>query len=274
MLDDASGNPPGTDPGTWGEDPFAVVIDFPSDEGSDGDGDDRGLINAGLKANDDPDSTGNDRFPVAFGDIFDDDDDGLPEGDAGEHALRFSATSEDFGELDVDLSPWAPLLGMLNATEPEESPGDRPFTPAEGVKQAHALELRAESMLQYAERGAMRTGELDRTEVGVSDDNRDVVAGRDEVEIDGMLEEHTGHGLVHVADDVEMNVGGSLRMHAHLEDNIIMGGVMTDEWSGGRRSQPPDRRRSQKRKNQARERRRAEAGRGSPHRDRPGPGER
>ena len=153
--------------------------------------------------------------------------------DAGERELGFRATSEELGELDVDLSPWAPLLGMLDSTEPEASPGDRPFTPGEGAKEAHALELRAESMLQYSERGAERTGELDRIEVGVSDDNRDIVAGRDQVEIDGMLEEHTGHGLVHVADDVELNVGGPLRMHAHLEDNIIMAGVMTDEWSGG-----------------------------------------
>ena len=122
---------------------------------------------------------------------------------------------------------------MLDSTEPEESPDDRPFTPTEGVEGAHALELRAESMRQYCERGAERTGELDRTEVGLSDDNRDVVAGRDQVEIDGLLEEHTGHGLVHLADDVEMNVEGPLRMHAHLEDNIIMAGVMTDEWKGG-----------------------------------------
>ena len=48
-----------------------------------------------------------------------------------------------------------------------------------------------------------------------------------------MLNEHTGHGLVHVADEVELNVGGPLHMHAHLEDNIIMAGVMTDEWKGG-----------------------------------------
>ena len=162
---------------------------------------------------------------------FGGDDDDLFDGD--EHELGFGTTSEDSGELGVDLSPWAPLLGMLDSTEPEEWPGDRPFTPGEGVKEAHALELRAESMLQYAERGAERTGELDRTEVGLSDDNRDVVAGRDEVEIDGMLEEHTGHGLVHVADEVEINVGGPLRMHAHLEDNIIMAGVMRDEFAGG-----------------------------------------
>ena len=236
MLDDASGNPPGTDSGAWGQDPFAVGIDFPSDDGSDGsdgDGDDRGLINAGLEPSDDPDSTGHDSFPVDVGGIFDDDDVDLPDGDSDRHALSFSASCEDFGELGVDLSPWSPLLGMLDSTEPEEWPGDRPFTPCEGVKEAHALELRAESMLQYCERGAMRTGKLDRTEVGVSDANRDVVAGRDEVEIDGMLEEHTGHGLVHVADEVEMNVEGPMRIHAHLEDNIIMGGVMRDEWKGG-----------------------------------------
>ena len=187
----------------------------------------------GRGSNDDPDSSGHGSFPVAFGDVFGDDDDELPVGGADEHELGFRATSQEYDELGVDLSPWPPLLAMLDSTEPEMSPDDRPFTPIEGIEGAHALELRAESMRQYSERGAQRTGELDRTEVGVSDDNRDVVAGRDQVEIDGMLEEHTGHGLVHVADEVEMNVGGPLRMHAHLEDNIIMGGVMTDEWKGG-----------------------------------------
>ena len=239
MLDNASRNPSGTDPGTRaqgteGDDSITAVIGATSDHGSDGIRDDRGLVNVGFESNDDPDSTGNDRFSVDFGDMFSDaDDEELTVGDTDEHELGFRATSEDYGELDVDLSPWAPLLGMLDSTEPEASPGDRPFTPSEGVERAHALELRAESMLQYCERGAQRTGELDRTEVGLSDDNRDVVAGRDQVEIDGMLEEHTGHGLVHVADDVEMNVGGSLRMHAHLEDNIIMAGVMRDEFAGG-----------------------------------------
>ena len=202
-----------------GGDAFPGVIDSTSDVGPD--------------SNDDPDSTGDDAFSLHLGNTFDDDDDEAPVGDAGEHALSINAIFGDFGELGADLSPWAPLLGMLDSTEPEASPDDRPFTPTEGVEGAHALELRAESMLQYSERGAERTGELDRTEVGVSDDNRDVVAGRDQVEIDGMLDEHTGHGLVHVADEVELNVGGPLRMHAHLEDNIIMGGVMRDEWKGG-----------------------------------------
>ena len=225
--------------------PFTVVLgpDSGEDEGGgEGEGD-RGFVNVDIDSSDDRDSTGGDWFSVDFGDVRGgddddvlldrDDDDVLLDRDANEHELGFGAASGDFGDLDVDLSPWAPLLGMLDSTEPEASPGDRPFTPGEGVRKAHALELRAESMLQYAERGAERTGELDHTEVGVSDDNRDVVAGRDEVEIDGMLEEHTGHGLVHVADDDEMNVGERLRIHAHLEDNVIMAGVMRDEWKGG-----------------------------------------
>ena len=63
--------------------------------------------------------------------------------------------------------------------------------------------------------------------------NRDIVAGRDEAEVDGMLGEHTGQTLVHVANEVEMNVGGQFRMHAHIEDNIIMAGAMRDEFAGG-----------------------------------------
>ena len=216
-----------------------VLSDTPMTRSAKGSGGDEfpGAIDSasdiGRGSNDDPDSSGHGSFPVDFGDAFGDDDDELPVGGADGHEFGFRASSQEYDELGIDLSPWPPLLGMLDSTEPEESPDDRPFTPIEGIEGAHALELRAESMLQYAERGAHRTGELDRTEVGVSDDNRDVVAGRDRVEIDGMLEERTGHGLVQVADDVEMNVGGKLRMHAHLEDNIIMGGVMTDEWSGG-----------------------------------------
>ena len=162
-----------------------------------------------------------------------DDDGELPGGEADDHELGVRAASEDFAELGVDLSPWPPLLGLPDATEPEGWPDDGPFTPSAGVEKAHALELRAESMLHYAARGAERTGALDRTEVGDSDDNRDVVAGRDAVEVDGLLEEHTGRGLVVVADEVEMNVGGPLTMQAHLEDNVIMAGVMRDELAGG-----------------------------------------
>ena len=238
MPDDESGSPPGAVPVGPGKDTDAegsksAGIDVAFDNVSDGGGDVRGLVEVGLDTGDEPDSQGRDSLSVDLGDIFDDDDDVLPTVDAAAHELGFGASSGDVGELGVDLSPWPPLLGLLDSTEPEESPVDGLFTPTDGVEGAHALELRAESMLHYSERGAERSGELDRTEVGDCDDNRDVVAGRDAVAVDGMLDEHTGHGLVVVADEVEMNVGGPLTMHAHLEDNIIMAGVMRDEFAGG-----------------------------------------
>ena len=167
--------------------------------------------------------------------MLDDDPGDLPGADPGPGGQGTAGddSATVVAEPHVDLSPWAPLLGMLDSTEPDVTPHDRPFTPADGVEPAHAAELRAESMLQYAERGAVRAGALDRTEVGLSDDNRDIVAGRDRVEVEGMLDEHTGRGLVVIADEVETNVGGSLTMRAHLEDNVIMAGVMRDEFAGG-----------------------------------------
>ena len=234
MPDDEPGSPQGTEAGARrqrreGDDSIPVVIDATSDDDH---GDLGGPANAGLDPGDRPDRAIHGSNPIDFRDDFDDEHE-RPVADADEHELGFGAASEDLGAFGVDLSPWAPLLGMLESTEPEGSPDDRLFTPSEGAAGPHALELRAESMLQYAERGAQRTGALDRTEVGLSDDNRDVVAGRDEVEVGGMLDEHTGHGLVVVANDVETNVAGPLTMHAHLEDNIIMAGVMRDEFAGG-----------------------------------------
>ena len=237
MLDDESDNAQHTDQGARRQGmedgtSVAAVIDSTSDGSSD-DGEAPGSADVGFDPDDVPDSTRNDSLSIVFGADDDDDDDELPVGDAAERELGFRTTSGDYGQIDVELSPWAPLLDSLESTEPEPSPGDQPDTPTKGVEGAHALELRAESMLQYAERGAQRTGKVDRTEVGLSDDNRDVVAGRDEVAVDGMLDEHTGHGLAVIADEVEVNVGGPLTMHAHLEDNIIMAGVMRDEFAGG-----------------------------------------
>ena len=236
MLDDESGSPTGTDPGarsqgTEDAESLAAGID-PASGGSSAGSDDRGPVVVGRDRGDGPGPTGRGPPGIGAGDVLNGHGE-LPAGDADARPLGFGATAEAPGTLDVDLSPFAPLLGMLDATEPEASPRDRPLAPDEGARGAYALELRAESMLQYAERGAQRTGALDRTEVGHCDDNRDVVSGRDEVEVDGLLDEHTGHGLVVVADEVELNVAGPLTVQAHLEDNIIMAGVMRDEFAGG-----------------------------------------
>ena len=233
MLD-RSGSPSATNSGTAGQvtaggNSATVVIGSGSDPGSSDGGGGKGLHHVGLDGGGASDSTGQDSLSVELGDESGDIEDHLPDGDSSEVELSFSVDSEDLG----GPSPWAPLHAMLDATEPEDTPEYRPFTPGEGVEGSHALELRAESMFHHAERGAQRTGTLDRTEVGVSDDNRDFVAGRDRVAVDGMLDEHTGHGLVHVADEVEMNVAGPMRVQAHLEENIIMAGVMRDEFERG-----------------------------------------
>ena len=249
-MDEASVNPPSADRGAgqappaggalgdtkaarnhnWAIDgPVSIVQrpDIPDEEDS------ADLAGVAPTSSHDPDSIASASYVAGFGHLLGEDDDDPADTDSDEHARSLRTVPEDTSALAVDLSPWAPLLGMLESTEPEASPGDRPFTTAVGAEGAHALELRAESMLLHAGRGAERTGALDSTEVGLSDDNRDVVAGRDEVAVDGMLDEHTGHGLVVVADEVEMNVEGPLTMHAHLEDNIIMAGVMRDEFKGG-----------------------------------------
>ena len=219
MRDSGSGYPPGTDsdaPGTGSHDERSSAVPIDATRAQR-----REAVERALGPDDCMDIPG------------EADDDDLPDDEDAEPGLGFDPASEDSSELGVDCSPWAPLHVLLDATEPEEGPGERPFSPSEGVERAHALELRAESMRHHAGRGARRCGELDRTEVGLCDENRDVVAGRDRVDIDGLLEEHTGHGLVHIAGEVEVNVSGPLTMRAHLEDNIIMAGVMRDELAGG-----------------------------------------
>ena len=224
MPDNPAGNPSPADRSTPDDGSAAIGEESTCGNG----GDAVGVVKPGFGAPDDCDATGAGADPPGVGDIYGDDDE-LADADT----LGTGALHGDLSELGVELSPWASLHDMLDATEPEVDPGDRPFAAAEGVNGGHALELRAESMRHYAERGAERTGALDRTEVGLSDNNRDVVAGRDAVEVDGMLDEHTGHGFVVVADEVETNVAGPLTMHAHLEDNIIMAGTMRDEFRGG-----------------------------------------
>ena len=226
MPDDPAGNASAADQSN--ADGGSAAIGAESTSTADGDA--AGVGKPGFGPHDGRDASGPAAYPPDVRDIYGDDDE-LP--DADSDTLGIGTIHGDSSELGVELSPWAPLLDTLDATEPEVAPGDRPFASTEGAERAHALELRAESMLLHAERGARRTGELDRTEVGHSDDNRDVVAGRDHAAIDGMLDEHTGGDLAHVADEVEMNVAGTMRMHAHREDNIIMAGVMRDEFAGG-----------------------------------------
>ena len=113
MLDDASGNRPdaGQGPrgqGAGGDDWFTVVIESTFDDGAendvtitvvnsevDGEEADGGRDNIGIDSNHDPESTGDDSFPVDFRDTFGDDDDDFPDRD-DERALSEGRLPSEF----------------------------------------------------------------------------------------------------------------------------------------------------------------------------------
>ena len=79
---------------------------------------------------------------------------------------------------------------------------------------------------------ATRRGELDRVEIGDSE-GVDSVAGEETAKISGELREHTGRGLMQSAARLETMVNGRLSLTCGGEDTILLGGAMTDTWTGG-----------------------------------------
>ena len=101
------------------------------------------------------------------------------------------------------------------------------------VDDAFALELRAESIEQLVGGDSLRRGESEHIEAGRSEDNADLVAGRDRVHVHGHLHEHTGRGLAEQAAHLETAVGATLEVHARHEDQVLFAGHMLDAWDGG-----------------------------------------
>ena len=130
----------------------------------------------------------------------------------------------------TDSSPFAgplPVIGAPVATEPFPA---LDFLP---VDDAFALELRAESIEQLVGGDSLRRGESEHIEAGRSEDNADLVAGRDRVHVHGHLHEHTGRGLAEQAAHLETAVGATLEVHARHEDQVLFAGHMLDAWDGG-----------------------------------------
>ena len=103
---------------TEGDGSISVGIRATADVGSEDKRKNRGPFCTGLESNREAGSIGHDRILVDFGDMDGDDYDGLHAGDAGGFALGFGATSDDPDEVCVDPSPWALVLGFLDATGP------------------------------------------------------------------------------------------------------------------------------------------------------------
>ena len=97
---------------------------------------------------------------------------------------------------------------------------------------SYAIEMRAESIDILSLGNAIRRGELDRVEIG-DGEGIDSVAGEETAKIGGELREHTGHGLTQTAARLETTVDGRLSLTCGGEDTILLGGTMTDTWTGG-----------------------------------------
>ena len=96
-----------------------------------------------------------------------------------------------------------------------------------------SLEMRAESISQLVNGDALRCGETERVESTGASAGADIVAGRDRATVQGKLHEHTGRELVEMAAHLDTSVGGSLDVHAGLDDTVLLAGHMVDTWNGG-----------------------------------------
>ena len=137
--------------------------------------------------------------------------------------VKWPTSLMDLGLDDIGNTPLPEVLEW--SVHPSE------FAPTE---EGFSLEMRAETIEQLTLRYALRRGDVERIEVGSSDSNTDAVRGRDHVEVNGKLREHTGRGLMVDASHVEFEVDGNLDIHATQEsDSIRVLGNMRDQCKGG-----------------------------------------
>ena len=120
----------------------------------------------------------------------------------------------------------------LNPPDWEESPFDRSQVP-DG---RYAIETRAESTRVLTGGDAARRGESDRLKAGAVESFVDVVGGEENTRVNGPLREQVGHGSRLSANRLETTVHGRMSISAVGklgEDGIVMGGALTDTWTGG-----------------------------------------
>ena len=116
-----------------------------------------------------------------------------------------------------------------------------PSAVADTAEARYALESRAESIHTLAYGDAVRRGETDYLRTGKVDRFADRVSGEEKTKIDGLLLERTGRGSRLVAQKSETTVHGRMSISAvgwksnpfSGEDSILLGGALTDTWTGG-----------------------------------------
>ena len=137
---------------------------------------------------------------------------------------------------DDDNVPWNPEFPVFEPSHNlllESGPWTVPYADFTPPPSPFALEMRSESIEQLVGGDALRRGESERIEAGRSEENSDVVAGRDRVRVQGTLHEHTGHGLAEQVAHLDSTVDGRLDVHTGNEDTVLLAGHMKDVWDGG-----------------------------------------
>ena len=117
-----------------------------------------------------------------------------------------------------------------------------PFDVSAAPKGRFAMETRAETTLVVAGGDATRRGEIDQLVAGELESFVDGVSGEENTTINTTLLESTGRGSKSFANKLELTVGGRMSLSAKSwegaglsggEDAIILGGALTDTWTGG-----------------------------------------
>ena len=122
--------------------------------------------------------------------------------------------------------------GLEYLSEPFPRDERSPIAPPPELADGYTIESRAESMTVVTLGNAVRRGDLDMVQIGDTGVT-DVVTGAETTTLSGTLREHTGGSLMHLADRVETTVGGRMSFSTMGEDSVLLGGPMTDTWTGG-----------------------------------------
>lgn len=169
-------------------------------------------------------STGNGMAPAAPGDAAETPN-GMGEGDLPQASLPSISM-----DLRNPMQSSADLEWSVPTYEVADAEGDH-----------YALESRAETMNVMAYGDATRRGEIDYLRTGKGERFIDSVAGEEQTDVEGLLIERIGRGSRMVAAKSETTVRGRMSITAggwkgnwmSGEDSILLGGALTDTWTGG-----------------------------------------
>lgn len=143
-----------------------------------------------------------------------------PPGEASQNGVASTPNRASAFEAEPEVLEW------------DESPFDRSQVRASRF----AIESRAESTRVIAGGDAVRRGETDHLKAGAVKSFVDAVGGEENTRVNGALLERAEHGTKLFANNLETTVNGRMSISAVGklgEDGIVMGGALTDTWTGG-----------------------------------------